>query len=348
MNHIIVGITSFTLAFLMLPVIIRFLNRFEIVVKPGRRNIHKEATPSFGGFPIFVSFLLASLIWVPLTEWKNIKFILLAQSIIVVFGLRDDLFPLRPIYKLAGQFLAALVVVFLADVRIGSLYGFLGVNEIPEGISYVITLVALIGITNAFNLIDGLDGLAGSIATLVFLTFGVWFYLVGDTFYAMLALALVGAILAFLIFNWQPSKIFMGDTGSLFLGLTLAMFTIHFMRVNDFLPESSAYRFSSTIGVAACIIIVPLVDTLRIIVLRLLRGQSPFAPDKSHIHHSMMRLGMTHSEATLILVGVNAGFISLAVIFNRFGDLILLPGVIALSSLLSVVLDRQIIKRVYR
>jgi UDP-GlcNAc:undecaprenyl-phosphate/decaprenyl-phosphate GlcNAc-1-phosphate transferase len=332
----------------MLPVIIRFLHRFEMVVKPGKRNIHKAATPSFGGFPIFISFLLASLIWVPLTEWSNIKFILLAQSVIIVFGLRDDLFPLRPIYKLVGQLFAAILIIFVADVRVNCLYGFWGIHEIPTIVSYVITLIVLIGITNAFNLIDGLDGLAGSIATLIFLTFGIWFYLVNDTFYSMLAFAMVGAILAFLIFNWQPSRIFMGDTGSLFLGLTLAVFTIHFMNVNDFLPESSAYRFQSTIGVASSIIIIPLVDTLRIIILRLLRGQSPFTPDKNHIHHAIMRLGMTHGTATLILVGVNLLFISLAIVFSRFGDLVLISGVIALSFLLSVMLDRLIIHRMVR
>jgi UDP-N-acetylmuramyl pentapeptide phosphotransferase/UDP-N-acetylglucosamine-1-phosphate transferase len=263
-----------------------------------------------------------------------------------VIGVRDDLLPIRAYYKLIGQVLAASVVIFLFDLRIRSGFGFLGIYELPEVISYIVTFLAIVIITNSFNLIDGLDGLAGSIACIVFMTFGVWFFLVEDRIFSILAFALLGSILAFLIFNWQPSKIFMGDTGSLFLGLTLSIFTIHFIDVNGSLPVSTPFKFQNTLGMAACFVIIPLVDTFRIIILRLLRGQSPFTPDKRHVHHAILRLGLTHSKSTLVLMGVQILFISIGIIFSGLGDLYIVPAIILLSTGLSVVLDRLIINRV--
>jgi len=339
-------ITAFILTFLITPLVTRFLFEKHIVDIPGKRKIHKAAKPSLGGIPIFIGYLLASLIWVNLQEWKNIKFILLAQSTIFIIGVRDDLLPLKAIYKLMGQVLAATIAIFLFDVRIASCYGFLGVYEIPEALSYALTYITLIGITNSLNLIDGLDGLAGTIAGIIFLFFGVWFFLAGENINSILAFALLGGILAFLIYNWQPSSIFMGDTGSLLIGLTIAMFTIRFMNVNYSLPDSAFAKFGSTVGVAVCVIVILLVDTLRIIILRLLKRQSPFTPDKSHVHHAISRLGMTHSQTTLILAGVQLLFISLAIIFNQLGDHYIVPGAVLLSILLSVFLDRLIFNRV--
>ena len=339
------AITSFVIAFLIVPVIIKYSLRKNLVDIPGRRKIHKKVTPSMGGIAIFLGFFISSLIWIDIQGWGYIKFILVALFVIFFIGVRDDLVPLRAMVKLMGQLMAASLLIFLFDLRIKTFYGLFGVYELPDTVSYVITYLTIIVITNSFNLIDGLDGLAGTIAIVALLAFGVWFYLVNDQIFSILSFAMLGSIFAFLIFNWEPSEVFMGDTGALVIGMMLAILAIHFINVNYSLPAMTPYKFNGSVGTAACIIIIPLVDTLRIVILRLSKRQSPFAPDKSHVHHAIMRLGMTHGQTTLILAGVQMFYIGLAVIFNQYGDVYVLSGLLVLSFLLSLTLDRLIINK---
>jgi UDP-GlcNAc:undecaprenyl-phosphate GlcNAc-1-phosphate transferase len=335
--------TSFVIAFLVVPVIIKYSLLKNLVDIPGRRKIHKKVTPSMGGIAIFFGFFISSLIWIDLQSWGAIKFIMVALFVIFFIGVRDDLVPLRWMLKLMGQIMAASLLIFLLDLRIKSFYGLFGVHELPELATYAITYLTIIVITNSFNLIDGLDGLAGTIAIVSLLAFGVWFFMVDDVIFSVLAFSMLGAILAFLIFNWEPSEVFMGDTGALVIGMTLAIMAIHFMDSNFNLPLQHAYRFSASIGTVICIMIIPLVDTLRIVILRLSKRQSPFKPDKSHIHHALMRLGLSHSQTTLFLGGIQLLYIALAIVFHHYSERYVLSGVIALSFALSLILDKLIL-----
>ena len=339
------AITSFVIAFLIVPVIIKYSLAKNLVDIPGRRKIHKKVTPSMGGIAIFIGFFISSLIWLDIQGLGYIKFILVALFVIFFIGVRDDLVPLRAMVKLVGQLMAASLLIFLFDLRIKTFYGLFGVHELPDIVSYIITYFTIIVITNSFNLIDGLDGLAGTIAIVALLAFGIWFYLVDDQIFSILSFSMLGGIFAFLIFNWEPSEVFMGDTGALVIGMMLAILAIHFINVNYSLPAMTPYKFNGSVGTAACIIIIPLVDTLRIVILRISKGQSPFAPDKSHVHHAIMRLGMTHSQTTLTLGGVQILYIVLAITFHKLGDIYVLSGLLVLSFLLSVTLDRLIISR---
>ena len=339
------AITSFVIAFLIVPVIIKYSLRKNLVDIPGRRKIHKKVTPSMGGIAIFIGFFISSIIWLKIEEWGYIKFVLVALFVIFFIGVRDDLVPLRAMVKLMGQIMAASLVIFLFDLRIKTFYGLFGIYELPAIVSYLLTYFTIIVITNSFNLIDGLDGLAGTIAIVALLAFGIWFFLVDDQIFSILSFSMLGSIFAFLIFNWEPSEVFMGDTGALVIGMTLAVLSIHFINVNYNLPEMTPIKFNGSVGTAACIIIIPLVDTLRIVILRISKQQSPFRPDKSHVHHAIMRLGMTHSQTTLILAGVQVLYISLAVVFKQFSDIYVLSGLLILSFLLSITLDRLIISR---
>ena len=339
------AITSFVIAFLIVPVIIKYSLAKNLVDIPGRRKIHKKVTPSMGGIAIFIGFFISSLIWLDIQGLGYIKFILVALFVIFFIGVRDDLVPLRAMVKLVGQLMAASLLIFLFDLRIKTFYGLFGVHELPDIVSYIITYFTIIVITNSFNLIDGLDGLAGTIAIVALLAFGIWFYLVDDLIFSVLSFSMLGGIFAFLIFNWEPSEVFMGDTGALVIGMMLAILAIHFINVNYSLPAMTPYKFNGSVGTAACIIIIPLVDTLRIVILRISKGQSPFAPDKSHVHHAIMRLGMSHSQTTLTLGGVQILYIVLAITFHKFGDIYVLSGLLVLSFLLSVTLDRLIISR---
>jgi len=344
-NQLAAAITSFVISFLIVPVIIKYSLKKNLLDIPGRRKIHKKVTPSMGGIAIFGAFFISCLIWIELSSWNQIKWILVALFVIFIIGVRDDLIPLRAYLKLIGQILAASLLVFFFDLRIDSLYGILGVNDLPDGISYILTIFTIIIITNSFNLIDGLDGLAGTIAIISFFAFGTWFYLVGDSTFAILSYTMLGAILAFLIFNWEPSEVFMGDTGALVIGMLLAVFAIHFMNVNYAMPIEAPYRFMSTVATAVCLIIIPLVDTSRIIILRLLKGKSPFRPDKNHIHHAIMRLGKTHSQTTMILAGTHLFYISMALVLHDLSERYVLLAVLGLSVTLSITIDRLIIRR---
>lgn len=335
--------TSFVIAFLVVPVIIKYSLLKNLVDIPGRRKIHKKVTPSMGGIAIFFGFFISSLIWIDLQSWGEIKFIMVALFVIFFIGVRDDLVPLKWMLKLGGQIMAASLVIFLYGLRIKSFYGLFGVYELPELATYAITYMTIIVITNSFNLIDGLDGLAGTIAIISLLAFGVWFYVADDIIFSVLSFAMLGAILAFLIFNWEPSEVFMGDTGALVIGMTLAIMAIHFMDTNFNLPAGHPYRFSASIGTVICIIVIPLVDTLRIVILRLSKRQSPFKPDKSHIHHALMRLGLSHGQTTLFLGGIQLLFITGAVFFHHYSERYVLSGVVVLSLVMSLVLDKLIL-----
>jgi UDP-GlcNAc:undecaprenyl-phosphate/decaprenyl-phosphate GlcNAc-1-phosphate transferase len=317
----------------------------NLVDIPGRRKIHKKITPSMGGIAIFCGFFIASLIWIEIPYWKDVKFILVSLFVIFFIGVRDDLVPLSPILKLVGQVMAAALLIFLFDLRLRSFYGLFGIYELLPIVSYMITIFTIIIITNSFNLIDGLDGLAGSLAIVALLAFGIWFFLIGDEVFSIFSFAMLGAILAFLIFNWEPSEVFMGDTGALVIGMMLAILAIHFIDLNYNLPPGTPYKFSASVGTATCFIIIPLVDTSRIIILRLSQRKSPFKPDKSHIHHAIMRLGMSHAKTTVILAITQLLYIGVALFFYKTTDRYLLSGVIGLSILLSFVLDRLILKK---
>jgi len=339
------AITSFVISFLIVPVIIKYSLEKNLVDVPGRRKIHKKVTPSMGGIAIFCGFFISTLIWVEISYWREIKFLLVALFVIFFIGVRDDLVPLRPLFKLVGQILAATLLISLFDLRLKSFYGLFGIFELPIVVSYLLTVFTIIIVTNSFNLIDGLDGLAGSISILSLLAFGVWFYLVGDQVFSILSFAMLGAIFAFLIFNWEPSEVFMGDTGALVIGMMLAILAIHFIELNYSLPVKDPYKFTGSVATAICIIIIPIVDTTRIIILRVLKKQSPFRPDKSHIHHAIMRLGMTHSQTTIILGCTQVVYFAIAIVFYKIQDRYLLSGIVIFSVALSITLDRLILNK---
>lgn len=338
------SVTAFLVTFLVLPVIIKYSHKKNLGDVPGRRKIHKKVTPSLGGIAIFLGFAMASMFWMDFTQWDSVRFVMASLLIVFIIGVRDDLVPFRALHKLLGQIVAVIILLF-SGVHIASLYGFLGVNEIPMAVGYTLTAFTIIVITNSFNLIDGLDGLAGSVGLIALVAFGTWFYLADDFVFGLFSFSMAGGLLAFLVFNWEPSEIFMGDTGAMVIGMLLAIMAIHFMNVNNSLPEFHAVKFSASIASAAAFIIVPLADTLRIIVLRLSKGKSPFSPDKSHIHHAIMRLGVTHSRTAMILALVNASFIFLSFMLRGYGDKIMIPLIIVISLVLSIILDRLILRK---
>jgi UDP-N-acetylmuramyl pentapeptide phosphotransferase/UDP-N-acetylglucosamine-1-phosphate transferase len=215
---------------------------------------------------------LSLALWSSFDTLREIKYIVGAVFIMFMIGFRDDLINLKASRKLLAQIAAAMIVVVISDIRLDSLYGLCMIEDVPIWISYIISVFTIIVITNAYNLIDGIDGLAGSIGLVISLFFGIWFYLVGEIGLASIALALAGCILAFLNFNWAPAKIFMGDTGSLFIGFFLSVGAIKFIDVNDLLIGHD-YVFGASIGTAMAVLI-PRIDTLEVFIISLVREKS--------------------------------------------------------------------------
>jgi UDP-N-acetylmuramyl pentapeptide phosphotransferase/UDP-N-acetylglucosamine-1-phosphate transferase len=293
--------------------------------------MHAFLTPRLGGLAIFSGFISALSIFGRMDYGVQQ---LMAGCIVLFFiGLKDDIVTVSAFKKFFVQILAAGIVVFMADIRITSFQGLLGIYELEYGISYGFTFLVIIGITNALNLIDGLDGLAGSIIVIISAVFGVYFFVYGGQrygVYADVALCLMGGILGFLRYNFHKAIIFMGDAGSLICGFIIAVLAIQFVEMQ---PMEAAP------SIAMGILIIPIWDTLRVTIIRLLKGISPFTPDKNHIHHNLIALGFSQIGTVLTLGIVNLIIILFVVNFRVLGANYLLLILIVLSVIFSVILE---------
>jgi len=255
-----------------------------------------------------------------------------------IIGLRDDVLALTPKQKLYNQFLPVLILVFLDNTVLTSTYGLFGDLIFPEWVSFILSVFVLIILTNAYNLIDGLDGLAGTIGIIILGFYGVWFFAIGSTALGYIAFCFSGALIAFLFFNWQPSRIFMGDTGALMIGLLISYMSIQFIKANYELPDQNLYRFSSSVATAICILIIPVFDTLRVIIVRLRKFQSPFRADKNHIHHQFLNLGFSHAKSVISISIISIFFIGIAVLLRNQSDTLIISIVLVVCLLINYTL----------
>jgi len=324
---------AFVVCYIAMPSIIRIALRRGIVDTPSERKAHTIATPSFGGVGIFLGCALISLLFTPSEHIDQIRYVFAALTIIFLVGARDDLDPLEPYEKLIGQLLGVGLIIFYAQIRITSLYGLFGIYELEEFASIVVTTLVFIFLINSFNLIDGIDALCSSISILVLSVVGTWFLFRGDMAFAILSIAAAGATLAFLKYNISPSKIFMGDTGSLVLGTICTVVVIRFMELET---VASAPAFESVATVAIGLLILPVFDTTRVFLQRLAKGKSPFQPDKNHIHHLLLETGLTHMQSTGILLLTNTGFLILALQLQNLNPTIFLLLSMATAYLLTM------------
>jgi UDP-N-acetylmuramyl pentapeptide phosphotransferase/UDP-N-acetylglucosamine-1-phosphate transferase len=301
-------LTALVLALAAMPVLIRIAQQRGFVDLPDQRKLHQRPIPLLGGLGIVSSFLLAVLFWSAPWFVPEQLFLLTALLVVFLMGLRDDLLPLGPQLKLAGQGVAALIVVVPAGYRLHDLNGLLGMHLLDGGLSVALSVLFVLFVMNAFNFIDGADGLAALLSGMASIAFVAIFSLAGDQLFALMAASLAGALLGFLPFNMQPARIFMGDAGSLPVGLLLAVFSIRMLALSpdlDFL-----------LG----LLIVPVVDLLRVITLRVFAGKSPLSPDRYHIHYRLLELGWSHRRVSLTLFVVNLGFLSFTVFASGIGS----------------------------
>ncbi len=319
---IVAFVSAMMITWYYVPKVISVVRERHLEDKPGRHKIHNGEVPTLGGIGIFAGFLFGYLIGID-GYIPGLSYFTAAALMLFFVGLKDDLIYLNPRKKLLGEFGAALIIVLFTDLRFTNIHGFMGITEISPIASYLITVFVILLIINAVNLIDGIDGLAASVGIIASVVFGIFFYLSGDYGYTIMTAALLGALVAFLRYNISDGefKIFMGDTGSLVIGFTLAVFAIHF---NEMMADGKSFiALKSAPSVSVAILIVPLFDTLRVIVLRLHYHTSPFTADKLHVHHMMLRAGFSHREATLYISLFNIFIIGVAFLLDRVGIIML-------------------------
>ncbi len=333
---ILTFITAFLMTFFAIPSIISVANKKQLVDLPGERRAHQVSTPSLGGIGIFAGTIFAIILWTPFRYFGDLQYILCAFVVVFLIGAKDDIDPVSANKKFVGQIFAAGILIFFSKIRITSFYGLFGITELPLLASVLFTFFVIVLIINSFNLIDGINGLSGSIGVLMAITFGTWFYMVDRVELASVSYALVGSVMAFLYYNITPAKIFMGDTGSLLLGLIASILAINFIEQHQVIAVDHIHAFGAPPAVAAGILLLPLYDTFRVFIMRMMKGRSPFSPDRKHIHHLLLNLGLSHMQATGVLIGFNILIIFLVYQLQDIGTLNLLIVLIILATAMTL------------
>lgn len=311
-------ITSFLIVLLSTPSFITIARLKHLFDDPKEsRKIHTKKTPLMGGMMIFAGTLFSFLLWLPINEMGVIKYLVPSLLIMFFVGMKDDIIGTAPAKKLAAHLVVAFIMVFMANVKLTSLHGLFGIREIPDYVGIMLSIFTYIVIINAFNLIDGVDGLAAGIGLIASAAFGAWFYMAGDWTYAILSFSLGGALLGFLRFNFNPAKIFMGDSGSLTIGFLMAVLAIELVEYKTQEIPQTIENISKPI-LAMAILVYPLIDTIRVFTIRVLKGTSPFSADRNHLHHRLLDLGLSHKQTVLIIYLFNLLIIAATIFAQQF------------------------------
>ncbi|WP_040204215.1 glycosyltransferase family 4 protein [Neobacillus jeddahensis] len=320
-------VICFFSAIILTPLVKKLAFKIGATDKPNQRKVHQKIMPRLGGLAIYISFLIGIAIIQPnvksllpiMNPNENLHMAIIIGSIIIILtGILDDTKEISPKLKLFGQILASFVVVFIGDLRVEFINLPFGGGQLNFGfLSIPITMFWIIGITNAINLIDGLDGLAAGVSTIALFAIAGMAFLMGNPYVMILALITAVSSLGFLIYNFHPAKIFMGDTGALFLGYLISVLSLLGFKNVTFI----------SLVIPIIILGVPISDTFFAIIRRLVNKQPLSAPDKSHLHHCLLRLGFSHKQAVLLIYAMSAVFGLVAFIFSQstvWGSLIVI------------------------
>lgn len=333
MKEIILGgVTAFFVVLLATPSLILVARLKNLVDVPDlERKHHSKSVPTIGGIIIFAASIFAYALWFP---WDNLGFFgspysfaesvkvfkyLIAAAILIFFiGVKDDIIGVAPVKKLIGHGIVGFILVIMADIRITGMHGVFGLEEIPYYASVILSVFTYIVVVNAFNLVDGSDGLAAGIGLIACAYFGVWFYMTSQYDLSLLSFVLVGALLAFLVFNFSPARIYMGDSGSLFIGAFTFALAVKCIETQTAVMPELIGEISATVF-AMSVLAYPLIDTLRVFTIRAFKGVSPFEADRNHIHHRLIDSGHGHRSTALILYAVSALIPAFSLLFGRVG-----------------------------
>lgn len=328
---------SFLLTFFSIPTIIKISRRKNLMDEPGSRSSHLRKIPNLGGIALFYSIAVCASIFA-FELFDLYKFLFASLVILLYIGVMDDIVVMRAYKKLIAQILVTALMVIGSDVRIRNFFGLFGVYELSYFFSVAVSIFTFIVLINAFNLIDGIDGLAGGYSIICSALFGISYFRLGEYNYPLVVLSavIIGAVSGFLYYNlsnYRTKKIFMGDTGSMILGFLLAFTAICFIDIfiDKNLPEVPRYYLQTAPAIAMAILILPIIDTLNVMFIRLSKGKSPFIADKNHIHHSLLALGLTHRRSAAYIMFYYIFIVATAYYFRHINVNILLLIILVLG-----------------
>ncbi|NBW70971.1 MAG: undecaprenyl/decaprenyl-phosphate alpha-N-acetylglucosaminyl 1-phosphate transferase [Bacteroidetes bacterium] len=337
-------VISGVIVYITVPLLRSVAFKLDLYDKPdGDRKLHTEYVPTLGGIALFLAFFIGFSVSGFASQMQGYSYFAAAMLMLFFTGMKDDLVGLSPLKKLLVEVAVGMMLIFGSGIYISNFYGVLGIGELPFAVSVVITLFTMIVVVNAYNLIDGVDGLAGGIGVIASLFFGIGFFVAGDYAMAMLSAVVVATLSGYLLHNFHPASIFMGDTGSLIIGFLLAVQAIQFVGLNESVAFTTAFGpISSVMPVA--ILMIPLYDTLRVFILRAKRGDSPFDPGRDHIHHILIGMGMGHRKTSLTLYAMSIAITVTTYLFSMWNVnvLVLISVVLAVVVLPGTGLKRKV------
>ena len=330
-------VSSFALTFFSIPTIVKISRRKNLMDEPGLRSSHLRKIPNLGGIAIFYSLAVCASIFA-FELFDLYKFLFASLVILLYIGVMDDIVVMRAYKKLLAQIIVTALMVLGSDVRVRSFFGVFGIYELSYTVSVIFSMFTFIVLINAFNLIDGIDGLSGGYSVVCSALFGISYFRLGEFNYPLVVLSavIIGSVIGFLYYNLSPdrnNKVFMGDTGSMILGFLLAFTAICFIDIfiDKKLAEVPRYFLQSAPAVTVAILILPIVDTLNVIIIRLIKGHSIFEADKNHIHHSLLELGLTHRRSSAYIMVYYLFVVAVAYYFRHINVNYLLIVVIAIG-----------------
>ena len=333
---------AFTITYLAIPIIVKAAVYKGLFAETNGRSTHNTPTPVLGGVGVFAGFILSTTVVAGAYFNFELSYLITGLLLVFIVGVKDDLLGGTPHKKLIGQTLAILIICILADIRISTLHGFIGIAGIPYFWSIILTILVMLVIINGFNLIDGIDGLASGIGILVSLILGCWFFITGNIACTVMCAALIGGLISFFKYNVFSStnKIFLGDTGSHIIGLVLGVLVVRFFQLEPYVKGIA--EIDPVVAFSVSLFILPLFDTIRVFSLRIAQGKSPFKADRQHIHHRMLELGLSHLQATTILLSLNVAFIAICYLLQDLGNVILIGIQFTVASILSYLLVMKV------
>lgn len=303
-------ILSFLVAILSVhwihPRLVRIALDKNIVDNPNARKLQRRPTPVLGGIAFFfgsgIGLGCASIT----CDCSELFIVVVAMMIMLYTGTMDDILDLSPVLRFLIEIGTVLLLIFVGGYTLNDFHGLWGLNQIPQGVAIPLTVFAAVGIINAINLIDGVDGLSSGYCILTSLLFGVMFWYVGDRTMGMLAVVAAGSLIPFFFHNvfGKNSKMFIGDGGTLVMGIVMSVFVIRILRHGSMSEVYDAANIG-LVPFTLAVLSVPVFDTLRVMTTRILKRKSPFHPDKTHLHHMFIRLGCSHAATTLAILILN-------------------------------------------
>mgnify|MGYP005837549853 CR=1 FL=1 len=312
-------VSAFVISYLFIPTIVRMSKFKKLFDHIDERKIHTNAVPRLGGIAVFAGFFISSMLFVSFQFINDLNAFLVGTIILLFIGVKDDILIISPITKLIGQFIAASIAVIFSKTLISNFYGFFNIFQINYFFAVIITIFFYVFIINAFNFIDGIDGLAASLGIIASFSIGIWFCLSGFYYMAIISAAFIAALLAFLRFNIfsLKNKVFLGDTGSMLIGFTVAFLSIKFLNLNLFLVKDAHFFILPAPALVFAVMVMPIFDLVRIVIVRVVRNKKPYAPDNFHLHHIFYKLGLTHIQITIIYSTYSILFIILSYFLSK-------------------------------